>query len=248
MNLLFFYITISRTLIKEVKNMQVSDYIVKKYGRATFPRETMLNGGTEDLSMADLIAVIIGKGSKQESVFSISERIIKEYGSKNIADISDPKKVEEILKIGTVNSCKIVAAFEIGRRFYSPSSKRRVLVRGPEDIYNYTKEMSTYVKEYFRGLFLNTRNYIVHDENISIGHLTGSLVHPREVFKTAIDCSANSIIVVHNHPSGEAEPSKNDDEITKMLRETGEILQIPLVDHIIIAENGFYSYNKEGRL
>jgi DNA repair protein RadC len=228
--------------------MQVSDYIVKKYGRTVFPRETMLEGRTEDMSMADLIAVIIGKGSKQESVFSISERIIKEYGSKNIAEISDPKKVDEILSIGLVNSCKIVAAFELGRRFYSSVSKRRILVRGPEDIYNYTKEMSTYVKEYFRGIYLNSKNYVIHDENVSIGHLTGSLVHPREVFKAAIDCSANSIIVVHNHPSGEAAPSKSDDEITKTLKEAGEILQIPMTDHIIIAENGFYSYNKEGRL
>lgn len=228
--------------------MQVSDYIVKKYGRTTLPRETMLDGRTEEMSMADLIAVIIGKGSKYESVFSISERIIKEYGSKNIAEISDPTRVEEILRIGLVNSCKIVAAFELGRRFYSPVSKRKILVRGPEDIYNFTKEMSTYVKEYFRGIYLNTRNFVIHDENVSIGHLSGSLVHPREVFKAAIDCSANSIIVVHNHPSGECEPSEGDDKITKMLKEAGEILQIPMTDHIIIAENGFYSYNKEGRL
>ncbi|MBU4485298.1 MAG: DNA repair protein RadC [Candidatus Delongbacteria bacterium] len=228
--------------------MQVSDYTVKKYGRTTFPRETMLESGTDEMSMADLIAIIIGKGSKHESVFALSERIIKEYGSKNIAEIKDPKKVEEILKIGLVNSCKIVAAFELGRRFYSTVAKRRTLIRGPEDIYSHTKDMSGYVKEYFRGIYLNTKNYIIHDENVSIGHLTGSLVHPREVFKAAIDCFANSIIVVHNHPSGDPDPSKGDDAITKMLKEAGEILQIPLVDHIIIAESGFYSYNKEGRL
>ncbi|HQO10510.1 MAG TPA: DNA repair protein RadC [Clostridiales bacterium] len=228
--------------------MQVSDYIVKKYGRTVMPRESMIEGRTEEMDLADLIAVILGKGSKYESVFSISERIIKEYGSKTIAGIKDPKKIDDMLKIGLVNSCKLVAAFELGRRFYDPPSKRRILIRGPEDIYNYSREMSSYVKEFFRGIYLNTRNYVIHDENISVGHLTGSLVHPREVFKTAIDCSAHSVIVVHNHPSGENEPSKNDDEITKILKETGEILQIPVVDHVIIAENGYYSYSKAGRL
>jgi len=228
--------------------MQVSEYAVRKYGRDKFPRETMIEDGSENMSMSDLMALIIGKGSKFESVFAISDRIVKEYGSKNIADIKDPVRINDMLKIGLVNSCRIVAAFELGRRFYSPSSKRRTLIRGPEDIYNYTKDMSGYVKEYFRGLYINTKNYIIHDENVSIGHLSGSLVHPREVFKAAIDCSASSIIVVHNHPSGESDPSKNDDEITKMLKEAGEILQIPLTDHVIIGENGFYSYNKEGRL
>jgi DNA repair protein RadC len=212
------------------------------------PRESMIEGKTEEMDIADLIAVILGKGSKYESVFSISERIIKEYGSKTIAGIKDPKKINDMLKIGLVNSCRLVAAFELGRRFYDPPSKRRILIRGPEDIYNYSREMSSYVKEFFRGIYLNTRNYVIHDENISVGHLTGSLVHPREVFKTAIDCSAYSVIVVHNHPSGETEPSKNDDEITKILKETGEIIQIPVVDHVIIAENGYYSYSKAGRL
>jgi len=228
--------------------MQVSDYIVKKYGRTEFPRETMLERGTDDMSLSDLIAVIIGKGSRYESVFAISERIIRDYGSKTIAEIKDPAKIDQMLKIGLVNSCKLVAAFELGRRFYSPSVKRKTLIRGPEDIYGHTKEMSGFIKEVFRGLYLNTKSMIIHDENISVGHLSGTLVHPREVFKAAIDCSANSVIVVHNHPSGEAQPSKNDDEITKMLKETGEILQIPLVDHVIIAESGYYSYNKEGRL
>ena len=97
-------------------------------------------------------------------------------------------------------------------------------------------------------LCINTKNYVIHEEVISIGTLTGTLVHPREVFNTAIEHNAGSIIVIHNHPSGEFEPSVNDDGITRMLKESGDILQIPLTDHVIIAENGYYSYNKERRI
>jgi DNA repair protein RadC len=228
--------------------MQVSDYAVKKYGRTNFPREMMIEEGTDELSLSDLIAVIIGKGNRYESVFALSERIIRDYGSKNIAEINDPKKIDEMLKIGLVNACKVVAAFEIGRRFFCPAVKKKLLIRGPEDVYNYARDMAGYVKENFRGLYMNTKNLVIHDEVISVGHLSGTLVHPREVFKAAMECSANSVIVVHNHPSGECEPSKNDDEITKMLKEAGEIMQIPVTDHIIIAENGYYSYNKERRI
>jgi DNA repair protein RadC len=229
--------------------MQVSDYIVKKYGRTQFPRQELIEEGRSDeLTTQDLIAVLLGTGSRQESVFAISDRLIKDYGSKQLAEIKDPVRLNDLTRIGMINACRLVAAFELGRRFYTPSIKRRTMVRGPEDVYDHCKDMATLIKENFRGLFLNSKNYIVHDEVISIGHMTGSLVHPREVFKAAIDCGAVSIIVVHNHPSGEYEPSKSDDEITKMLKEAGEILQIPMTDHIIVAEAGFYSYNKEGRL
>ncbi len=228
--------------------LQVSDYIVKKYGRAEFPRETLMDGRIDELGTQDLMAVIIGTGSKHENVFALSERIIKEYGSKNIAETRDPAHISRTMKISSLKAAKIVAAFELGRRFFGQNGRKRTVIRGPEDIYEYAKDMKSLIREHFRGIYLNTKNCVIHDENISIGNLSGTLVHPREVFKSAIECSAGSIIVVHNHPSGEFEPSAHDDGITKMLKESGEILQIPLVDHVIIAENGYYSYNKERRV
>jgi len=228
--------------------LQVSDYIVKKYGRTEFPRETLMEGRIDELGMQDLMAVIIGTGSKNENVFALSERIIREYGSKNIAETRDPVHISRTMKISPLKAVKIVAAFELGRRFFGPNGRKRTVIRGPEDIYEYAKDMKNLVREHFRGIYLNTKNCVIHDENISIGNLSGTLVHPREVFKSAIECSAGSIIVVHNHPSGECEPSANDDGITRMLKESGDILQIPLVDHVIIAENGYYSYNKERRI
>lgn len=229
--------------------MQVSDYIVKKYGRTEFPRQILQdNKDPGEMSLPDLLSMILGSGTPYESVFSMSERLIKDYGSGWLMKQTDPKVMDDALRIGIANSCRLIACFEIGRRFFDQTSKRRTLIRGPEDIYNHCKDMRSLVKENFRCLYLNTRNYVIHDEVVSIGHLSGCLVHPREVFKVAIDCGANSVIVIHNHPSGEHEPSKADDDITKMLKEAGEIIQIPMTDHIIIAESGFYSYNKEERL
>jgi DNA repair protein RadC len=228
--------------------MHVSDYVAKKYGRTVFPREMMMEGKIDELMTPDLLAVIIGSGTKHESVFSMSERIIRDYGSKAVAEVRDPKELSALLNISRLQASKIVAAFEMGRRFFGETAKKRTLIRGPEDIYNYAYEMKKFSKEFFRGIYLNSKNIIIHDENVSVGHLTSTLVHPREVFKSAIECSASSIIVVHNHPSGDHKPSEHDDKITKMLKESGDILQIPLVDHMIISENGYFSYNKERRI
>ncbi|MCK4979143.1 MAG: DNA repair protein RadC [Candidatus Delongbacteria bacterium] len=222
-----------------------TEYNVKKFGIAKMPREKMFDGLVDKMNLSELVAVLIGKGTRNEDVFTISERIINDYGSKTLLKETDPKKLNENLKIGEVNSCKLIAAFELGRRFYSSASKIRKLIRGPEDVFEYTKDMSTLVKEHFRGLYLNTKNYVIHDEIISIGHLSGALVHPREVFKAAVEFSASSVIVVHNHPSGDPEPSKNDDKITQMIKEAGNIMNIPLTDHVIIGEDSYYSYNEK---
>ncbi|MBN2789832.1 MAG: DNA repair protein RadC [Candidatus Delongbacteria bacterium] len=225
-----------------------TEYDLMKLGSGKMPREKMVEGLVNEMNLSELVAVLIGKGNRNESVFTISERIINDYGSKTLLKETDPRKLNENLKIGEVNSCKLIAAFELGRRFYSSNSRSRTLIRGPEDVFEYTKDMSTLVKEHFRGLYLNTKNYVIHDEIISIGHLSGALVHPREVFKAAVEFSASSLIVVHNHPSGDPEPSKNDDKITKMLKEAGNVMNIPLTDHVIIGADSFYSYNEKMKM
>ena len=225
-----------------------TEYDVEKFGIDKMPREKMIDGLIDEMNLSELVAVLIGKGNKYENVFTISERIINDYGSKTLLKETNPKKLNESLKIGEVNSCKLIAAFELGRRFYSSNTGSRKLIRGPEDVFEYTKDMSTLVKEHFRGLYLNTKNYVIHDEIISIGHLSGALVHPREVFKAAVEFSASSLIVVHNHPSGDPEPSKNDDKITQMLKEAGNVMNIPMTDHVIIGESSYYSYNEKMKI
>lgn len=225
-----------------------SAYSIDNEAAKLKPREKLLGGFIEEMKLHELLAVIIGMGNKQEDVFSMSERIIREYGSKALAMETDPKRLMEILSIGEANACKLVSAFEIGRRFYSEKVKGRQLIRGPEDVFKYAEGMSELVKENFRGLYLNTKNYIIHDEVISIGHLTASLVHPREVFKPAIEYSAAGLIVLHNHPSGDPEPSIQDKEITEMLVKAGKTLGIPLLDHVIIGSGKFYSFNEKGQI
>jgi len=236
--------------LDKISDSYKSNSVISKSTRSEFvtPREKLLTGDTEQLSIQELVSVIIGMGSKSEDVYTLSNRIIREYGSKALAEERSPKKLQEVLSIGEVNACKLVATFELGRRFYSNKILNRKLIRGPEDVFEYAKDMSTLVKENFRGLFLNSKNYIIHDEIISIGHLTASLVHPREVFKSAIEYSAAGIIVLHNHPSGDPEPSINDKKITKTLVESGKILNIPVLDHIIIGDEKYYSFNDNGAL
>lgn len=229
-------------------NTESVSYNVNSEPEKLLPREKLLGGYIEEMKLSELLAIIIGMGNKQEDVHSMTERIIREYGFKALAGEKDPKRMMEILSIGEVNACKLVSTFEIGRRFYSEKVKGRQLIRGPEDVYKYAAEMAGLVKENFRGLYLNTKNYIIHDEVISIGHLTASLVHPREVFKPAIEYSAAGLIVLHNHPSGDPEPSVQDKEITEMLVKAGKTLGIPLLDHVIIGTEKFYSFNEKGMI
>ena len=223
-------------------------YKVVNNSERLMPREKLMAGMIEEMKLYELIAIIIGMGNKNEDVLTLSKRVIREYGSKSLAGEREPKRLREILSIGEVNACKLVSAFEIGRRFYSTKVKNRRLIRGPEDVFEHAKDMSTLVRENFRGLYLNSKNYVIHDEVISIGHLTASLVHPREVFKAAFEYSAAGIIVIHNHPSGDPEPSENDNKITKMLIEGGKFLGIPILDHIIIGDGRYYSYNDKGKI
>ncbi|RLD53632.1 MAG: hypothetical protein DRJ01_19130, partial [Bacteroidetes bacterium] len=140
------------------------EYNVKRLSINKMPREKMIDGQVDKMNLSELVAVLIGKGNKYENVFTISERIINDYGSRTLLKETNPRKLNDNLKIGEVKSCKLIAAFELGRRFYSPNNQVKRLIRGPEDVFEYTKDMSTLVKEHFRGLYLNTKNYVIHDE------------------------------------------------------------------------------------
>ena len=221
--------------------MQVSDYIASKYGQY----DPFLN--IDEADNHHLLSSIL-IGNKTESKFAMSERIIRNYGFASLVNEKDPVKLNNLLCVGLHNAKRIVALFELGRRVTAPVKKGITLIRGPEDVYNLMSFTKSHLKESFYGLYLNTRNIVITQEVVAVGHLGGCLVHPREVFMKAIEYNAHHVIVVHNHPSGEFEPSKEDDEITRILKESGEILQIPLTDHVVIAENGYYSYSKERRL
>jgi len=205
------------------------------------PREKMIKEGAGALSAAELLAIVLGVGTKKEEVFSMSSRLLREYGEKGIAYQKDPTIIEKDLKIPVAKACQIVACFELGRRFYQKKPGGSITIRTAAQAFNYLKDMGHLNKEQFRGLYLNTHYQLIHDEVISLGTLDASLVQPREVFRPALEYSAAALIIAHNHPSGALKASKDDVEITNKLLEAGNILDIEVLDHLIIGKNKFSS-------
>jgi DNA repair protein RadC len=188
------------------------------------PREKMLAFGATALSVAELLEIVIGQGTTKEDVKAMSERILREYGEKSLAGDTDPKKLSEDLGIPLGKNARGIAT-----------------VRTPRDVYEYLKDMRDLSKEHLRGLYLNQHHKVIHDEVISIGTIDANIVHPREVFKPALEYSAVALILAHNHPSGSLKASDADVEITKQLVQSGRIMGIQLLDHVIVTSNGFAS-------
>lgn len=205
------------------------------------PREKLISLGAKALSVNELLAIIIAVGTKKEGVLSVSSRLIKEYGEKGIVNETDPKKMALDANIPLTKACQIIACFELGKRFFKKSSSNGAIIRSAKDVFNYAKDMRDLTKEQLRGIYLNSRYQVAHSEVISIGSLTSNIVHPREFFKPAFEYSTAAVIAVHNHPSGNTEPSDADIKITKQFKEAGVILGIDFLDHIIIAKNKFIS-------
>jgi len=203
------------------------------------PREKLLFEGPDSLSLAELVATILGVGTRKEGVLAMAHRIVKEYGEKAIAAEADAQQMAEVLDIPLVKACQIVAAFELGRRFFASQAGKAVYVRDARQAYEYLKSIGYSPKEQLRGLYLNSRYEVIHDEIISVGSLTANIVHPREVFRPALENGAVAIIIAHNHPSGSLEPTREDIAVTAQLTAAGKLLGIDLLDHLIITENEF---------
>lgn len=205
------------------------------------PREKLIENGPASLTSQELLAIILNTGTKREEVMAMSNRILKEYGEKSLVSQTNPKFLEREFSIPQVKACQIVACFELGRRYFQKQSNGSATVHTAKQAYEYFKDMRELPKEQFRAIYLNSHYRVVHDEVISIGTLTASIVHPREVFKPAIERLAVALIVAHNHPSGSIKPTQADIELSRQLHEAGKILGIELLDHLVIAGNKFAS-------
>lgn len=203
------------------------------------PREKLIAYGPSVLQASELLAIVFGVGTKKEEVLAMSNRLLKEYGEKALTNQTDPKKIAESLEIPLNKACQIIACMELGKRFFKTNDKKQATIRTPKEAYEYLKDMGNLPKEHLRGLYLNNHYRLIHDEVISIGTLNANIIHPREVFKPALEYSASAVILAHNHPSGIAKPSQEDITITKQLREAATILGIDLLDHIIITKGKF---------
>jgi DNA repair protein RadC len=209
------------------------------------PREKMLAAGPQALSIAELVAVLWGVGTKREEVLVMAKRTLREYGEKAVGNELSPERLAEAADIPLQKACQLVAGFELGRRYYAHSNGRPTQVRNMDQAFNYLRDIGASNKEQLRGLYLNSRYQVIHDEVISVGSLTANIVHPREVFQPAVEHSAAAVIIAHNHPSGVLEPTAADLEVTAQLRAAGELLGVPLLDHLIISSTDYISILEE---
>lgn len=229
------------------KKVKKGDVTIKELPASERPREKLLRYGCEFLSNAELLAILIGTGTREASALSLANRMLTldKEGLSYLADCT-PQELSKLNGIGTAKSCQITAAIEIGKRIAKSPRSPRVNVGSPGDVADlFMEEMRYLKKEYFKVLFLNTKNEIMASENMSIGNLSSSIVHPREVFRSAVKKGAAAIIAVHNHPSGNPLPSQNDLDITRRLTEAGELMGIPLLDHLIIGDGAFVSLKEK---
>lgn len=212
------------------------------------PREKLMKRGPDQMSEAELLAIILGGGTQNITAVDLAKTMLRE--SDNLANLASTSvgDLKEFTGVGDARAITLVATFELARRLESQrKTKEKISVRSPKDIaQKYIPLMQNLKHEEFRIIILNNSNYVERDVVISKGHLTASLVHPREVFKKAVAESAAGIILMHNHPSGNPEPSPDDIKITKKLREAGDLMDIPVHDHIIIAGDSYTSFVNRG--
>ena len=206
------------------------------------PREKMILNGAGSLTDAELLAILIRTGTKQFNAIQLGKAIIEKADNIRYLQNITIEELESINCIGKTKAVQIKAALELGNRIasYKPAKYK---IKNPWDIYKYYMESLRYqYKEIFKVVLLNTKNEIITDVDISMGTLNSSLVHPREVFKEAYLLSASGIICIHNHPSGDVNPSREDKVITLKLKEIGLIHGIKIIDHIIIGSNSYFSF------
>ena len=203
------------------------------------PREKLQLYGTQSLSDDELIALILGKGNRRENVFVCAQRILQKFNHEELINIHDVGAFMKNFQLGFAQSTQLIATFELGKRFFGRQSQ--LYLRTADQVYKYVQHMEVFQKEHVVGLYLDSRYKLIHEETLSIGGLNTNTIHPREVFRPALEHNAYALILVHNHPSGDPTPSPEDKITTAKLNQAAEILHIPLLDHLVIGKN---AYNK----
>ena len=218
---------------------------IKDIPKIERPREKLEKYGPEKLSSSELLAIMLRTGLKGMNVVELSRKIIGKFPNGDLAKASF-EELENTLGLGKSKACEIIACFELGRRFLK--DKKSSLILSPKDVWENLKDIRDHKKEHFVIFYLDARNQEIQKETISVGILNANLIHPREVFEPAVRSSAAQILIAHNHPSGDTEPSDDDVKVTKNLIEAGKILGIEIIDHVIISKNSFLSLKAEGLL
>ena len=220
--------------IKTIKEIPVDDR----------PREKMASKGATALTDAELVAILLRTGTAEKSALDIASELTADGGLyKRLASITRLNELMNIKGLGQAKAATVLAALEIGRRIASAKPVEKIHLSCPQDVAEFLMPRLRYaVKEQFIVILLNGKNKVIGTEVISEGSLSSSVVHPREVYASALLHHAAAIMVAHNHPSGDPKPSDEDREITSLLAQSGKVLGIPLVDHIVIGDGTYYSF------
>lgn len=241
--------TLSALQEMEEKNLPNDSLMIRDFPKDERPRERFIQNGPESLSNHELIALMLRTGTRNESVLQLANRLLTHFDGLRMLKDATLNEITSIKGIGKAKAIQILASVELGRRIANLNFDDRYVIRSPEDGAKYVmNDMRFLTQEHFVALYLNTKNQVLHKQTVFIGSLNASIVHPREVYKEALRHSAASIICMHNHPSGDPTPSREDIEVTRRLSECGKILGIELLDHLIIGENKFVSLKEKGYL
>ncbi len=230
--------------------MEESKLGIKAWAEEDRPREKLMEKGRHVLTEAELIAILIGTGNRNESAVGLSKRILASVGN-NLNDLGklNINELQKFKGIGEAKAISVMAALELGRRRKETETLKRDKITSSQSVFDIMKPIFIDLPhEEFWLLMLNRANSVIKKELISRGGVSGTVVDTKIIFKAAVEQYACSIIICHNHPSGNLKPSEADVRITKNIKEAGKIMEIPLIDHLIITENAYYSFADEGGL
>ena len=223
---------------------------IKTWAEEDRPREKLLSKGRHTLTDAELIAILIGSGSRNETAVELSRRVLAQFGN-NLNELAK-LSVNDLVKfkgIGEAKAISIVAALELGRRRKETEGVKRGKITSSKDIFEFFRaQFLDLPHEEFHVLLLNRSNAVIRKEFVSRGGVSGTVVDPKIIFKIALENLASSVILCHNHPSGNVRPSDPDISLTRKLKEAGALLEIPILDHLIVSDSGYFSFADEGMI
>lgn len=220
-------------------------FLIKEMPGSERPRERFMRHGKEAVSTPELIAIILRTGRHKQSVVDLARALYYEYESLKALNQLSVSELTKTPGVGSAKAVQLLAALELGKRLYEENFPPSMALNAPEAVYDYMRaDLEMLTQEMFYALYLDTKGKLIKKERIFIGSLNSAVVHPREVFKFAVVLSAATIIIVHNHPSGDPTPSRSDERVTQTMVDTGRLMDIELLDHIIIGKGRYYSFKE----
>jgi len=224
--------------------MKQQKFKIKDFPKIERPREKLISKGTQNLKDEELLAILLRTGREGKNVLELARQVLTKYPKKRLLKM----QYEDLIKIKGINSakaCTILAAIELVKRALEKGEETLPIIRSTKDVIAQAVYMRDKTREHLMTIYLNARNEMIFKKPMFIGTLNANLVHPREIFQEALKQNAASVILVHNHPSGDAEPSQDDLEITKRILEAGKIMGIDVLDHVIITKNKVFSFKEK---